>query len=284
MDEAELLVFAFSVYLTYRFIKNWYVPLVSIWPPVKRKAVRNTFGWLPTVSLGIILYTLTALASFDVVDSFGYILFYIIIGYAWLYLGLNFMAFFFNLSWIDDALNLNNKAALISITGGFLGLTILYAGANIGDGPGWWCVIFAGGLGLCLWILLALLVNLFTQVFERITVERDISCGIRMGSYLLGSGIILGRASAGDWTSFSMTIVEFMAGWPVLLLTALTIVVESCYHHIHKLNMQDNQKSNKLASSIFWAIVYLIIAVTSVMLLPLNDNPLYSSVPAGFIQ
>lgn len=284
MDVTELLVFAFSVFLTYKFVKNWYIPLFSIWPPVKKEAVRNTFGWLPTVSLVIILYTLTVLASFDVVNSFGYIVFYIVIGYAWLYLGLNFMAFFFNLSWIDDALNLNNKAALISITGGFLGLTILYAGANIGDGPGWWCVIFAGGLGLCSWILLALLVNLFTQVFERITVERDISCGIRMGSYLLASGIILGRASAGDWTSFSMTIVEFMAGWPVLPLTALTIVVESCYYHIHKLNMQDKQKANNLAGSIFWGIVYLIIAVTGVMLLPLNENPLYGSVSAGLIR
>jgi len=32
-------------------------------------------------------------------------------------------------------------------------------------------------------------------------VERDIGCGARIGGYLLGSGIILGRTSAGDWTS-----------------------------------------------------------------------------------
>lgn len=59
------------------------------------------------------------------------------------------------------------------------------------------------------WFIVNQLMNIFTQVFERITVGRDLYCGIRYGAYLLASGLILGRASAGDWTSLYMTIVEF---------------------------------------------------------------------------
>ncbi len=233
----------------------------------KKLTVKNALTYLPLISLVIYLYTMTVLASFDVVDSFIYIVLYTLLGFAWLYYGLMAMAYFFDLSWVDDALNMNNKAALFSVTGGFLGLTIIYAGANIGDGPGWWCVVFAGGLGLAAWILIALVVNKFTKVFERITVERDISCGIRIGSYLLASGIILGRASAGDWTSFSMTIIEFWVGWPVLPLALLAILSE--FYFIYKSEPHNNKEQNNITSSIFLSAVYTAIAIASVISAPL---------------
>lgn len=283
MNEMEILVFLLCGFFAVEFLKKWYRLLFDIWPPERNKVAKSAFAWLPFVPLAVYCYTLKALASFDVVNDIFFIIFYIVIGYAWLYLGLILMSFFFDLSWIDDALNMNNKAALISVTGGFLGLTIIYSGANIGDGPGWWCVFFAGGLGLTAWILLALLTNTFTQVFERITVERDTSCGIRFGFYLLASGIILGRASAGDWTSFSMTIVEFMDGWPALPFTALAIMTER--HYIYKAKMPGNTNKHYLYGSILWGIVYVVIAVVSIIMLPsLNENPLYSVMSARFVR
>lgn len=272
----ELIVFVLAGLFTFKFLKSWYQRLFRIWPPERNKLARYTFGWLPVVSLIIILHTLRGLASFDVVGSIVYVVFYIVIGYAWIYFGLMLMTYFFDLSWIDDVLGLSNKAALISISGGFLGLTLIYSGANIGDGPGWWCVIFAGGLGLISWILLGLIMNRATQMFERITVERDINCGIRFGAYLLAGGIILARASAGDWTSFSMTVVEFMDGWPVLLLTGLAIIVERSY--IQKARI-DHDPNHYLLGSSLWGIVYVIFAVVSILLLPpLNENPFYGSI------
>lgn len=274
MDEMELIIFGVSGFLSFKLLIKWYSSLIVVWPPERGKPARVMLGALPVVSLFIIIYTLKTLASFDVVDDIFYIFFYILIGFAWLYLGLFIMTGLFDLSWLDDILNMNNKAALSSFAGGFLGLTIIYSAANIGDGPGWWCVIFAGGLGLIAWIVLALIINLSAQVFERVTVDRDVSCGIRFGCYLLASGIILGRASAGDWTSFSMTVVELVAGWPVLPLTMLMIVIERFY--IYKAKKEDESVSNNMLASILWGIIFIIIAVASIIVLtPMNENPIY---------
>lgn len=282
MDGFEFLIFIFSGYYSLNSIFRWYRRLGSMWPSGQYKTLKLTFGFLPAVSYAMILYTLKVLASFDVVGAFIYILFYIFLGFAWIFAGLYLVFMSFDLSWIDDAVENKNKAAMFAVTGAFLGLTIIYSGANVGDGPGWWCVLFAGGLGLIAWILLGILMNKFSGIFERISVERDIYCGIRFGCYLLASGIILGRASAGDWTSFSVTIVEFLVGWPVLPLTVLAIFIERFY--INSAKSRERINNNYLLSSIYWGIIYVIIAVLCVMMFPLVENPAYDNLPVGLSE
>ncbi len=273
----ELFIFLFSSYLTIKGLVGWYRRLASAWPPNEHKTTQFVLGLLPVLSFILIIFTLRFLASFDVVNDFFYIIFYVLFGFAWVFYGIKLVFSFFDLSWVDDAVNLRNKAALFSITGAFLGLVLIYCGANIGDGPGWWCVLFAGGLGLIAWFLLGIAINSFTQVFERISVERDIYSGIRFGFYLLASGLILGRASAGDWTSFSSTIVEFFVGWPAIILALLAGLIERYY--IRKANSRERVHSNPLFGSILWGILYLFFAVFSIMLYPLVENPMY-----GFVQ
>jgi len=280
MSGDESLVFIASTVFTGLFFIKWYWYLFKSWPPKRNDLARFALGCLPLVSYAIMLYTLKVLASFDVVDSGLFIAFYVLLGYAWLSLGVLSMFCFFDLSWIDDVVNLNNKAALSAFTGGFLGLTIIYSGANIGDGPGWWCVIFAGGLGLVTWLFLGAGICMADDMSERITVERDLGCGVRFGLYLLASGIILGRASGGDWTSFRMTIVEFYDvydRWPVLLLAAIEIAVEKFYLHRFKTGRGDDT----VFSSVFWGTLYVLFAIVSVMeLLPdLPKNPIYGGAP-----
>jgi len=224
------------------------------------------------------LYTLTNLASFDVVDSPVFITFYFLIGICWFFVSISMMFVFFDLSWIDDALNMRNPAAALAIAGGGLGSTLIYAGSNIGDGPGWWCVFFAGGLGLSFWFLLGLLINCFTRVFRQITVGRDVCCGIRTCAYLISSGLILGRASGGDWTSFLMTVEEFMDGWPVLILTALFILIELLIksQSEQETHRAKTDKSHKYALSLWLGIVYIALAFCAVYYLPpLPINPIY---------
>lgn len=269
----EIVLLIISCVFTFRFLKKWYQTIFLKWPPIESKAVKYTLNVLPLISLVIYLITLNLFASFDVVDNIFYIAFYTLLGFVWLNFGMFAMALFLDISWVDDVVNMNNKAALLSIAGGFTGLALIYAGANIGDGPGWWCVIFAGGLGLAAWVIIAIIVNLFTNIFERITVDRDIKCGIRIGFFFLASGIILARASAGDWTSSSMTVVEFAAGWPVLPLSLLAILVE--YYFIYKSKQPynrnyDNGSSDNIAVSVFSGVVYTAIAIISVILIPLN--------------
>jgi len=273
----EILIFIVSCIFTFIFLKNWYYYTLNSWSSEKNKLAKVVLIILPIFSLIIVFYTLRVLASFDVRDSPFYIFYYIILGYAWIYFGCRFFFQLFDISWIDDVLYRNNKAALFSFTGGILGLIIIYSGANIGDGPGWWCVVFAGGLGAITWFILGIIINKFTDIFDRITIDRDISSGIRFGLYLLASGIILGRASGGDWTSFFMTIIEFFVGWPVLPLTALAILIERYY--IKKLNSYEKEHSNHLISSILCGILYMIIAIVSVILLPpFKNSPVYSMI------
>lgn len=277
MDFFELIVFIASVIFTFMFLIKWYIPILNDWQPRRDRSPRYVFAVLPPVSLVIIILTLKFLASFDVVDDIIYVIFYIALGFACVYLCLILMSLFFDISWRDDVINLNNKAAVISLTGGFIGLTLIYSGANIGDGPGWWCVVFAFALGIAGWIILGLFINIWTDVFERITVDRDINCAIRFGSYLLASGLILARASGGDWTSFLMTVIEFADGWPVLILTMLTIAIERGYIGKAKEKYNTGEtKETHMFTSAAWGAIYIIFAVLSVILLPsFNENPFY---------
>jgi hypothetical protein len=274
MSTDEAIVYMVSIFVTFSTLyKCWYSPVFLHWPFERGMWGKGVLIALPLAALTLFIYTLATLASFDVTDNVVYIMFYIFLGYAWQYAGIQVMVALFDLSMIDDVLGANNSAALAAFAGGYLGLAVIYSAANIGDGPGWWCVVFAGGLGLAAWAGLALIVNRFAHVFERITVERDISCGVRTGCYLLASGIILGRASAGDWTSAAMTVIEFLDGWPVLPLTICTIASEGIFIRSAK---EHNTIGGSIAGAVVFGILLIFFAVVCVVLLPaLPWNPLY---------
>lgn len=275
MDFYEIILLIISSIVSWIFLSRWYQYIFK-----NTRMRQNTFPCgalclLPALSFIIIIYTLTFLAAQDVTSSIFWIFFYVPVGFLWLSLGIFSMFAFFDLSWIDDAINMNNPAAQITIICGGLGLTLIYAGANIGNGPGWWCIFFAGGLGVISWFCLGILINCITKAFVRITVGRDILCGIRTGSYLLANGIIFGRAVAGDWTSFSRTIAEFGAGTPALLLTAIFILVELRIVKMDTLETQ-NSKKNIRIFSLTLAGAYLIAAICVLKNLPpLPVNPIY---------
>ncbi len=65
---------------------------------------------------------------------------------------------------------------------------------NIGDGPGWWTIVLASGIGTVLWLLL---LHLLTQVRKSSRkLSENVLGGIHLGSYL-ASGLIFARASGG---------------------------------------------------------------------------------------
>lgn len=271
MAELEMGVFVFGAYFAARFIKRWYQAAFGAWPSERHNSARLVYGLLPVVYTVLMAYVLLFWASFDVASNPAYLLAYLILGLACVYFGLYLMFACLDISWRDDAVHLRNTGALRTVTGAFLGLTAIYAGSNTGDGPGWWCVLFAGGLGLAAWLAAGWLANVFARVSERITVERSRGCGIRFGCFLLACGIILGRASGGDWTSFGQTVVEFIDGWPLLPLTAIFILVERIY-----ISQSESDREASSAGSYFWGGLYILAAVLCVSLLPpLPQNPLY---------
>ena len=264
-DMMELLLFFASGFVAVVQFIIWYEVILAAWPPERTQMAKYVLGALPVFATAIILVTLLNMASFDVVGAPFYIIMYLLMGYVWVQFSPRLMFRLFDLSWRDDVLNMDNRAALIPLVGGYLGTTVIYAGANIGDGPGWWCVLVAGGLGLAAWALLGRLVAKLTGAFEQITVGRDVGCGIRMGCYLLASGIILGRASGGDWTSFGATLVEFLDGSPALLLAAGVILLERVFRESREKN---GERGNDIPISVIVGVMYLLLVLLGVLLLP----------------
>ena len=222
----EIIVLFISLILLFLFFKFWYQPLIILWPPGRNKKTKIILGILPVFFPVIIILIIIFFASPDISGNFFNITFYIVLGYVWILTGFMLITLCFDLHWTDDALHLNNKAALPAIAGEFFAITFIYAGANAGENPGWYAVLYRGSLGLAVWLILGWIIHLCTGIFEKITVERDIKCGIRFCLYLLLCGVILGYACSGNWISFSMTIIKFMVSWPVLPLTALFIIIE----------------------------------------------------------
>ncbi|MCC8024156.1 MAG: hypothetical protein LIP16_02455 [Clostridium sp.] len=259
--ETEMFLFLGCAYLMCRFLHKWYTPLMGAWPPDRGRAGRWVLGCLPPVSLAIILFVLLTMASYDVVGI--WVVFYVMMGYAWLKGGI-YMLECLDLSWPFDAVHLDNKAAIVPAAGGFVGVTLIYAGANTGDGPGWWVVLFAAGLGLGAWLGLALLINLRVGISERISVDRDMGSGIRFGAYLIASGLILAYASGGDWTSTQAALLEFCIGWPVLPLMLFFILVERFYIGPSR-SLGTPVREAKLFSSVLWGGVYLAYSVIVVL-------------------
>lgn len=278
MYELEIIVYLTCLILSCIFIYRYYHRLFKVWKPHQQALTYYILGWLLVICTLIILGTLITLASFDVVSSVYYITFYILMGLVWIFIGIKVLFIFFDLSIIDDVLNNANKAALLAIAGGVIGITLIYSGANIGDGPGFWCVIVAGGLGTIIWIILALIFNQLTKVFDRVLISRDLSAGIRLGSFFIATGVILARASGGDWVDFITTITDFIDGWAIIPLWFVYLLVEFYY----KNKAKHESFSSSLGGSIFWSVFLIIIAILSAIYLapPLPQSPIYNLIGA----
>lgn len=251
---------------------GWYYTLAAVppWPPAR--GVRSALGLAPPVCLLGIFVVLVTLASFDVRESPLYLTFYTVLGAGWLGLlrvGFGWLGF----SWRHDAVERGNPAAAIATVGGLVGLAACYAGANVGDGPGWWCVAFAGGLATAAWFGILAAFQQVTDAAESITVERDVAAALRQAGLAVAVGLLCGRGAAGDWTSGERTVVEFASAWPALAIAALAALLES----VLKPGATREYRPPAWAGvSFVLAVGYVVFAVLAVMALPPPpQNPAY---------
>jgi hypothetical protein len=166
--------------------------------------------WMGVVIGNAILLAILILwASWDVRESAVYIAFYWLLGLSLVPLGF-LLLHWGGLSWRDDAIERPNPAARLALAGAAVGFFCAYAGANIGDGPGWWVVVFCSALACALlpigWLILALTL----RVDEAITIRRDVATGARVATWFACTGALQGRAVAGDWLSTSATVDDFL--------------------------------------------------------------------------
>ena len=206
---------------------------VWLWQMARIEMVRGrrtAVTWIAVtiiVAALLILFILDTAASSEVVDAPKYEFMYVVLGLAWIrhaqmvfpYLGL---------SPRDDAIERRNGAAAVALAGAILGVALCYAGGNIGNGPGWWVVVFSATLAtgslMGSWAGLAR----FTTIADAVTVDRDPAAGIRLASFLLSCGLVLGRGVAGDWISAGATVVDLAAMFPAIAaILALAVIVEA---------------------------------------------------------
>lgn len=205
---------------------SWYYALSAVGRRVRTQGNRSGLALTPLLCALLLYVVLGRWSSEDVRTDPAYMLFYMIAGAAWL--GLYRTALpFLGLSVRDDALERGNGAAAWAVSGALAGGTCCFAGANVGNGPGWWVVLFSGVLSTTGLFFLWRALHACTGLAEKVVVDRDVAAALRAAGFWVGCGLILGRAVAGDWVSAGATVVDFgRTAWLALVLAGAVAVVE----------------------------------------------------------
>jgi hypothetical protein len=203
-----------------------------LWRMSRIQLVRGKNGVITFIAATVaasalfILSVLRTLAAADVIDAPPYQFMYVMLGLAWLR-GAQRLFPFLGVSPRDDVVERRNNAALPVLIGALAGVTFCYAGGNIGNGPGWWVVVFSAALAtaalLASWALLAQ----FTSIADAVAIDRDPAAGTRLCFFLMSCGVVLGRGVAGDWISASRTVADFATMLPAIAaLIVLAVIME----------------------------------------------------------
>ena len=204
----------------------WYIAPARVQRVGRRPPAWRLLRLMPLVAAALLWAVLRSAASFDVRDDPRYLIFYLVLGAAWVGVSMRGLAVT-GISTRDDVVERSNGSAALAIAGALLGMTLTFAGGNIGDGPGWWVVVFSAALATLAFFAAWMLLEVLSGVSDIVTVDRDPAAGLRLGGFLLACGLILGRSVAGDWVTADATLRDFVAAaWPVIVLVAIAAVVE----------------------------------------------------------
>lgn len=226
MSDDEVVVLIASAIVSLVCWGVWYVSPTLVRGIGRRRSGRLLLQVTPLVAAALLFGVLRQAASFDVRDDPGYLTLYMLLGAAWVGIWIRLLSFT-GISRRDDVVERGNVSAAIAIAGAMLGIMLCYAGGNIGDGPGWWVVVFAAGLASGALFAAWMLLEMTTRVSETVTVDRDTAAGLRLAGFLIACGLILGRSVAGDWESADATVNDFaLAAWPVIVLVVVAAIVE----------------------------------------------------------
>jgi hypothetical protein len=238
----------------------WLFRLSRVQTLRRRPVGVNAIGLALVACAGLLFTVLKTSASFDVVDAPVYLFMYGVVGLAWLRV-VELIFAFLGLSIRDDVVERSNRAAVPAVVGGMVAVTLCYSGGNIGDGPGWWVVLFSAALATAGLIVAWLALAHLTNVVDAVTIDRDTAAGLRLGAFLIACGIVLGRGVAGDWISAAATLSDFVVSLPaVAVIVAIAALIESR----SRLTAQ-RPRAPLLESGVLPAVVYLLIAIAAVV-------------------
>lgn len=225
MSDDEVLVMVLSTLLA---LGGWTFWLVRARQIVRWPANRPSIGPLAAalvIATAVIVLVVRTLADAVVREMPAYQFLYVALGAAWLKF-VEFGFHWFGLSVRDDVVERANPAATAAIGGLLIGIACAYAGGNIGDGPGWWIVVFSAAVSTTALAVVWNWLGRFTRIIDAITIDRDMAAGVRFGGFMIACGLIAGRAVAGDWTGLDRFFIDFasVAPWMLVLLAAAVAI------------------------------------------------------------
>jgi uncharacterized membrane protein YjfL (UPF0719 family) len=209
---------------------RWYLTLLRLSPLNADSKSQVLLNLAPLASLALLMIVLQSLADpVYVAGHLDYTLLFMAGGACWIF-GASELFSLMGISTRDDAMRRRNPAAAIAVSGGVAGVTLAYAGSNIGNGPTIWTTLAPAFVATAVLLALWFLLELLGGDYEAITLDHDIAAGIRLAAFLMSAGAILGRAMAGDWFDWDSTFYEFVKlGWPAVLLIPATAMMNRRY-------------------------------------------------------
>lgn len=169
-------------------------------------------------------YVLTNDAASDIQGY--YVAGYVAFAYASV-LGGTFWAPVLGLYYPGDVLERSNLAAGIVLSGFAFGTMFAFGGALTGEGPGWHVVL--------VFFLLAyfelranagLVSRISGDLAHAVRIERDTSAAILLAGVCVSSGLISGRAAAGDFLDWVPAFKDYGARlWPIVFVPFLAALV-----------------------------------------------------------
>lgn len=218
---------------------------------------------LPLVLLFLLWLALSRLAAVEVRTDFRYQALFLTMGLTWVFL-LPRQLRIVGVGLRDDALERRNPAAAFAVAGAMIGLGLVFTGSNMGEGPSIWNTVLTAGASTAFFGVAIAVLAAAGRLGETVAVERDLAAGFRFCGYAAATGLILARASAGNWVSAAAMIRDLVAiGWPALVLTAAAIAIDRLMRPTVA-----NPRPNLMTAGVVPAAIYLSVAAAYVLVLP----------------
>jgi hypothetical protein len=225
MSDDEWFVLIVSAAISTLFWGRWlYVAIQA--SPLVRPFLRLSILVLCLVGcLSLIFRTLLTAADPVVRDNFGYIILFLAVGGVALAISTT-AGVLIGINAVDDAVRTPNWAAVWAVCGLWIGTALVVAGSNVGRGDTIYTTTGPLALGvatlIALWAVFAAIAGT-----SSVTLDRDSPSGVRLAGLFVAWGVILGRATAGDWESVARTWHDFaVQGWPAAALLVVAIPAE----------------------------------------------------------